>query len=138
MHTTKALRPPPALVCATLAATLLGACAHIDAPTSSTASATNSADCRALAADMDRTHGIQQQARQARSDSWKVVLPVIVGVRLAYAQSRLDEANQHMQALKTRHEQAGCPAWTPPASAQPASTPSSSAPPPGPTAGDAS
>ena len=126
MHPVKASRPPLALICAALAGTLFSACAHIEAPTSSSASTTTGADCQALAAEMDRTHRIQQQARQARSDSWKVVLPVIVGVRLAYAQSRLDEANQHLQALQARHAQAGCQAWTPPASAQPASAPAPS------------
>lgn len=92
---------------AALPALLLGACAHIER-SSPRIIGLPETSCQALADDVARTRQVRDKARQARSDAWKAILPLLAASRLAYAQSRLNEADARLQLLERLRARQGC------------------------------
>lgn len=111
------LARPLALSMLTLAA---AGCASI--PRSSASDAQIAAlDCERLADERAQTQSTREAAAQARSNAWKGVLPLVVGVRYASARSALSGADERLALIERQRTARGCaPDVAPAATAVPA------------------
>lgn len=64
--------------------------------------------CADLEAETAKSRETLRVATEARSDSWHVIFPVLVGARYANAQSSLTEAQERLAKLAAEQQGKGC------------------------------
>lgn len=65
-------------------------------------------DCRAISDQLAQERVTQESAAQAKSDSWKVVIPFAVAARYFDASSHLNESERRVTLLVQEQQSKGC------------------------------
>ena len=86
---------------------LLAGCASI--PRSQTPlAAIADLDCEGLAQEQALNERSREAAQRARSDAWKAVLPILVGVRYASARTAQSDAERRLQQVRASRDARQC------------------------------
>lgn len=86
---------------------LLAACAQIPENTVQESQFVT-LNCTELAQQTEEAKKTKEVAERAKSDSWHVIMPVIVAARYSQAASASTEADRRMGLLAQQHSQRGC------------------------------
>ncbi|GGX19330.1 hypothetical protein GCM10007242_27720 [Pigmentiphaga litoralis] len=69
----------------------------------------SSLDCQSIAGQLDQAQATQQHADQAKRSSWKVIIPIAIGVRYFNAAYVKNEAENREAQLLEERQAKGCP-----------------------------